>query len=107
MTPPKSKHSPIGLGHVITKNLKRLRSQARKVMFTAVKAKFGQNEDIARFLVEETAESIAEASKDQFFGIGYRLHDVLKTKSILYLGENVLGNILQQVKAELNGEANK
>ena len=70
-------------------------------MHSAVKAKFCQNKDLALYLTGETSDVIAEESKDVRFGIGHRLNDVLKTKSVVFLGENILGKILEQVKAEL------
>lgn len=77
-------------------------AKAPELITTAVRAKFGQNEHLANFLVETHPLRIGEASKDPFWGIGLTLESeqVLDVTRWSDQG-NLLGRTLDKVRDEL------
>lgn len=80
--------------------------QAPSVILPALRAKFQQNEHLAKFLRETYPLPLGEASNDPIWGIGMPLEhiDVLNTEKWEPHG-NLLGNTLAQVRDELMNPA--
>lgn len=77
-------------------------AKAKEVISKAARAKFGQNEHLANFLVETHPLRIGEASRDLFWGIGLTLENenVLDRTKWAKQG-NLLGHTLEEVRDEL------
>lgn len=78
------------------------RERAEYIVMTALRAKFFQNRDLARFLMDTYPRLIGEASKNEVWGIGLSLDnkDVLDS-SKWREGGNLLGTSLAKVRDEL------
>ena len=75
--------------------------QRYNIMFTALKLKFSQNQDIKQKLIMTGNKTLYEASKyDKIWGIGFYANDVIKINKNKY-GNNLLGKALIQVRQEL------
>ncbi len=76
-----------------------------EVVKTANKAKFGQNPDLKAKLLETGDSILAEASpKDAVWGIGLDADAAAKTDPSEWPGQNLLGKILMELRAEFAGE---
>lgn len=65
-------------------------------------AKFTQNEEVYQSLMETDGLLLAQANPyDTVFGIGLGLHDPNSTNSKKWRGQNILGNILTDIREEL------
>lgn len=76
--------------------------EAPNIILPAIRAKFGQNERLANFLVETYPLTIGEASRDAIWGTGLTLEhkDTLGISRWDRRG-NLLGSTLEQVREEL------
>ncbi len=70
-------------------------------MYKAVKAKFGQNDNLKQSLVEIGDCLLGEASRDPYWGIGSTLNNPQSTITHMWTGNNELGTILMKVRDEL------
>ena len=67
-----------------------------------IKAKFAQNEDILKILLDTGNEILAECSlNDTKWGIGIDINDPNRLNCSMWKGENLLGRILMEVREEL------
>ena len=67
-----------------------------------IRAKFQQNPQILRFLLDTGGSEIAEVSStDRLWGIGLDAEDPRRLDPANWEGENLLGNILKQVRRDL------
>ena len=77
------------------------------IVVTGNKAKFGQNPDIREFLLSTGDAIIAEASPyDKIWGIGLKREDAQKGTVEQWLGENLLGCALMEVRDWLKEQKN-
>jgi len=66
------------------------------------RCKFGQNSELARKLLETGDKKLVEAADyDRVWGIGLSVVEAAASLESEWLGENLLGKILMQVRAEL------
>jgi len=73
-----------------------------QVLYTAVKAKFSQNEGLRCRLLATFPRPMAEASpSDKVYGIGIAPDDPRAQDPENWRGENLLGQVLEQVRTEL------
>ncbi len=75
------------------------------VVKRGVKAKFAQNADILKTLLDTGTELLAECSaRDRIWGIGIDISDPDRTNVTKWKGQNLLGRILMEVREELRQE---
>lgn len=73
-----------------------------EIVYTAVKAKFNQNEKLKSILLNTGNSILAEASPyDRIWGIGTNIPEEVQDKS-KWKGQNLLGKILMKVRTELS-----
>ena len=77
------------------------RSEAQQIMETGLRAKFSQNQYLAKTLLETGTKHILEASTDPYWGAGVTLHSDQLFESRAWTGENVLGKALMKVRSDL------
>jgi ribA/ribD-fused uncharacterized protein len=76
-----------------------------KVVYEGNKAKFTQNEDLKKELFATKGTTLVEAApNDTVWGIGLAEDDPRALKRETWLGKNLLGEILTQIRIELMGE---
>ena len=81
--------------------------KAKSVMTTGVRAKFEQNPNLANYLVQNTANNIAEVNpRDSSLPSGCHYDDSIRLAS-LWKGETVLGDILMSVKEKMQATLRK
>lgn len=74
----------------------------KKVVKRAVSAKFSQNEELKKKLLETGDKMLVEANpNDRIWGIGFCKSDKKVMEKIDEWGENLLGKILMEVREEL------
>jgi ribA/ribD-fused uncharacterized protein len=72
-------------------------------MLNAVLAKFGQDEDLHRILLDTGSKTLVECSKtDTVWGNGLALGDSKSDDYTEWEGQNLLGMCLEEVKKQLN-----
>ena len=72
-------------------------------MFSAVRAKFSQNDDLAHCLKKTDQNIIAEANPfNSYWGVALALEDKNIWKMAMWKGANRLGSILTEVCDRLN-----
>ena len=76
------------------------RSHARQVATDACFAKFLQNHDLKKILLETNDKTIGEASSDTFWGIGKTLNDLSVFNKESWTN-NLLGNVLMHIRSQL------
>lgn len=77
----------------------------KAVVKRGVKAKFAQNEDILKCLLDTGNALLAECSpKDEIWGIGIGIGDTDRFDIAKWRGRNLLGRILMEVREELRTE---
>ena len=73
-----------------------------QIMYEAVKAKFS-NPILMKKLIDTKDKILVEASPyDKIWGIGLNETDAKKTLPTNWIGENLLGKVLMQVREELS-----
>ena len=78
------------------------------VVKTANRAKFEQNPDLMKMLLDTGDSIIAEASpNDKIWGIGMDAETAAKTDSADWAGKNKLGKILMELRDEFAGEKSR
>lgn len=76
-----------------------------KVVYEGNKAKFTQNEELKQTLFATKGTTLVEAApNDIIWGIGLSEDDPRALKRETWLGKNLLGEILTQIRIELMGE---
>lgn len=76
--------------------------KAPSIILPAIRAKFEQNEHLAKFLIDTYPLAIGEASRDTLWGIGMHLEHMDEMNTTKWeQHRNLLGNTLAQVRAEL------
>ncbi len=74
----------------------------QKVVYDALMAKFGQNIDLKEKLLNTNDAILAEcAVKDTIWGIGISMYDLNRFDTSKWLGKNLLGKTLMQVRQDL------
>ena len=86
------------LGDAIKVNENAWLPQAKQVLLKACTAKFDQIEYAKDYLIATKDKSIAEATKDVVWGVGLQLHDPKLPEKKNWLGQNVMGHILETVR---------
>lgn len=77
-------------------------ANARDIVMTGNIAKFTQNNDLEKFLLETGETILVEASpNDRIWGIGLKADDERARHPETWLGENWLGFVLMKVRDEL------
>ena len=64
-------------------------------------AKFSQNSHLKQIMINSQNKTLAEASKDVFWGVGLSLDDPNILNRDVWTGCNILGKVLQKVRQEL------
>lgn len=77
------------------------REQCRDILFSGLMAKFSQNEYLMRYLLESGQRKLGEASLDKTWGIGMSLLDHQVLDPTKWVGANLLGVTLMEVREEL------
>lgn len=78
--------------------------KAENVMREIIREKFKQNEDLAEKLAQSPCIDFYEMTLDRKWGTGSRLPHVTKEiNSKTFKGDNLVGHILRDIKAELTG----
>ncbi len=76
-----------------------------KVVYEGSKAKFTQNEELKNTLFATKGTTLVEAApNDTIWGIGLAENDPRALNRETWLGKNLLGEILTQIRTELMGE---
>lgn len=76
-----------------------------KVVYEGNKAKFSQNEELKKVLFATKGTTLVEAApNDIIWGIGLTEDDPRALKRETWLGKNLLGEILTQIRIELMGD---
>ena len=79
----------------------------RQVVKRAVKAKFMQNTHLQEILLHTKNALLAEASpRDLIWGIGLDINDIKAANPNNWKGDNLLGEILMEVRNEINKTIN-
>ena len=79
------------------------KQQRDSIMFSAVSAKFSQNDDLAQCLKKTDQNIIAEANPfDSYWGVGLALEDKNIWETGMWKGANRLGSSLTEVRDRLN-----
>jgi ribA/ribD-fused uncharacterized protein len=76
-------------------------SSVDEIVIRGLRAKFGQNKHLEKFLLETENNQLAEASFDKTWGVGLSLRDPKIWEASNHTGSNKLGKLLMQVRAEL------
>ena len=77
-------------------------AEARNIVFKGCYAKFKQDEDLKRVLLDTVGTTLVEASpEDKIWGIGLRKNDPRAQKRETWRGTNWLGEVLTKVRDEL------
>lgn len=76
--------------------------QRRDILLPGLIAKFSQNDYLLRYLLESEQRKLGEASTDTTWGIGLSLMDSYVLDSSKWVGENMLGTTLMDVRRELS-----
>lgn len=80
-------------------------SVAREIVFKGNVAKFSQNKDLKKILLDTGNKTLVEASPyDRVWGIGLAADDPNATKPSNWRGTNWLGEVLMRVRNELRTE---
>ena len=74
---------------------------ARETLVQACRAKFRENERARNFLLDTENTVLAEASKNETYGIGMTLNSKTIGDQATWTGRNELGKILMQIRTEL------
>lgn len=75
--------------------------QRKDILFSGLIAKFSQNNVLRRYLRQSEKRQLGEASTDTTWGIGRSLTDKLALDPTKWIGENLLGKTLMEVREEL------
>ena len=75
--------------------------EAEKIAYEACFAKFSQNAELKRILLNTQTKELVEASFDKFWGVGLNLHNQNILKKEAWTGENLLGKVLTRVRHNL------
>ncbi len=88
-----------GFNNTIWKNAQ------RTVAKEAIRAKFEQNNTLREKLLSTKKKHLVEASPnwEKTWGVGLRIHDKNITDKSKWTGKNLLGELLIEVRSELNG----
>ena len=78
------------------------RKVARSVMLKACQMKFTQNNNLRKKLLETKGELVEANGRDCYFSCGIQLSDPAILDKSLWLGENILGQILTQLRKDLS-----
>lgn len=80
----------------------RWEQQSRRIATEGCMAKFSQNHDLLKALIETGTKAIGEASRDPLWGIGKSLDHPNVLDKDDWQGENILGNVLMNVREQLS-----
>lgn len=78
------------------------KEQRKDILFSGLMAKFAQNDYLKQYLIESGRRQLGEASLDKTWGIGLSLMDHHVLDPTKWVGENLLGVTLMEVRDELN-----
>ena len=73
-----------------------------EVMFPILMEKFKQNEGPRRILLNTGSRRLGEATTERYWGVGMKLADKNVLNVEKWSGENIVGNLLEKVRTELN-----
>ena len=76
-------------------------SQAKELVFPALKDKFTQNPKLLAYLLSTGNKVIGEASTDKFWGTGIKLENPKVNDQNMWSGKNAMGEMLMRIRAEL------
>lgn len=78
------------------------KEKARDIVYKGIEEKFAQNPDLAKYLLDTKELTLVEASpSDKFWGIGFGVFDTKILQKKAEWGNNLLGNILMEVRSTL------
>ena len=93
------------LGNTVKIDANEWLPKAKEVMYRACLAKFEQNKAEQKFLLETDNRIIAEACKDQIWGVGFSITNKMIENKTNWTGKNVTGDVLMSVRAKLSMQA--
>lgn len=73
----------------------------KDIMLNIIRAKFAQNQEMKKQLLDTGNRKLGEAGKDTFFAIGLPLTSKTVLNSTTWTSQSELGNILETVRSEL------
>lgn len=74
----------------------------QNIVYTGLKAKFSQNDELLKKLKETDGTTLVEASPyDKIWGIGMKMTDKRAQNRSTWLGKNLLGELLTKVREDL------
>ena len=74
-----------------------------RILYIGLMEKFKQNKDLKKLLLKTKNRHLVEASKyDKIYGVGLEESDDRILDESQWLGENLLGNILMEVRKNIN-----
>ena len=75
--------------------------EAEKIAYNGCLANFSQITHLQQIMINSQNKTLAEASKDVFWGVGLSLDDPNILNRDVWTGCNILGKVLQKVRQEL------
>ena len=87
--------------HVKNYNDREWKNKCEEIVINCVRAKFQKHESARRVLLETNNKTIGEATKDTFWGTGLHIKDENTLDRTKWIGQNLMGQILMQVRSEL------
>ena len=87
--------------HIRNYNHEEWLSDAKKVAMEGARAKFDQNIELKNQLKLTGDRTLGEATLDKFWGIGLKLHQPNTLIEDQWKGQNVMGNILMEIRSSL------
>lgn len=75
--------------------------QRKDILFSGLMAKFSQNDYLMKYLLESEQRKLGEASTDTTWGIGMSLTHKSVLDPSKWVGKNLLGTTLMEVRQEL------
>ena len=99
----KSPHVIKKLGEKVKNYSKNIwREYAQDIMLKGLQLKFEQNEHAKQFLQKTGDTTLVEAAQhDDWWGIGYNMHDTKLMENRDRWGKNILGTVLMTVRQRL------
>jgi len=98
-------HKQKALGRSVSDYVEKTWAELREeVMFQACYAKFSQNPELKKLLLETGDRVLVEAREDPVWGIGIPLHSNRIHNETQWEGENLLGKTLMKVRDKLRNQ---
>jgi ribA/ribD-fused uncharacterized protein len=87
--------------NILNYNHKKWLETADGIIIQGLKEKFGQSDYLKKFLLDTGNSLIVEASLDKLWGVGIHLRDSNLWDATKHVGQNKMGKLLMNIRAEL------